>query len=102
MSTIARAELREDCTGYRAYSILVSIREGGWARDAAGRIRTFSTKTSAQQAAEKYNDTMEAISLAKSQINDGGMDDANAIDAACEHYKQANRDAVVKAIAGWK
>ena len=102
MSTIARAELREDCTGYRAYSILVSIREGGWARDAAGRIRTFSTKTSAQQAAEKYNDTQNAIALAKAQINDGGMADDHACDAACEHYTQACRSEVAKAIAGWK
>ena len=47
-------------------------------------------------------DTMEAISLAKSQINDGGMDDANAIDAACEQYPQADRKAVVATIAEWK
>ncbi len=99
MSTTARAELREDCGGYRAYSILVNR---GWARDAAGRIRTFSTKTSAQQAAEKYNNTQDAVSLAKAQINDGGMEDVHAVDAACEHYPQADRKAVAKAIAGWK
>ena len=46
--------------------------------------------------------TREAISLAKSQINDGGMDDANAIDAACEQYPNADRSAVKSAIASWK
>jgi hypothetical protein len=46
--------------------------------------------------------TREAISLAKAQINDGGMDDANAIDAACEQYPGAVRAVVVKAIADWK
>ena len=46
-------------------------------------------------------DTNEAISLAKAQINDGGMDDANAIDAACEQYPHADRNAVVKAIGEW-
>lgn len=45
--------------------------------------------------------TQEAISLAKSQINDAGMDDANAIDAACEQYQAADRKAVAKAIGEW-
>ena len=48
------------------------------------------------------NDTREAISLAKAQVNDGGMDDANAVDAACERYPQADRKAVVATIAEWK
>jgi len=47
------------------------------------------------------NETQEAISLAKAQINDGGMDDLNAIDAACEQYPQADRKAVAKAIGEW-
>ena len=99
MSTTARAELREDCTGYRAYSILVNR---GWARDAKGAIRTFATKPAAQKAAEKLNNTQEAISLAKAQINDGEMTDSHAVDAACEQFPQADRHAVAVAIANWK
>ena len=45
--------------------------------------------------------TQDAISLAKAQINDGGMDDANAIDAACEQYPSADRKTVAKAIGEW-
>jgi hypothetical protein len=45
--------------------------------------------------------TQDAISLAKAQINDGGMDDANAIDAACEQHPSADRKAVAKAIGEW-
>ena len=47
-------------------------------------------------------ETKEAISLAKAQINDGGMDDRNAIDAACEQYPKADRKSVEKAISDWK
>lgn len=50
----------------------------------------------------KQSDATEnAISLAKSQINDGGMDDSNAVDAACEQYPQADRKAVTKTIGEW-
>ena len=51
---------------------------------------------------ERQAVTNEAISLAKAQINDGGMDDANAIDAACEQYPAASRAAVANAIKNWK
>lgn len=50
---------------------------------------------------KQSDDTKNAISLAKAQINDGGMDDANAIDAACEQYPQADRKQVTKSIGEW-
>jgi hypothetical protein len=45
--------------------------------------------------------TVDAVSLAKAQINDGGMDDRNAVDAACEQYPHADRRTVELMIAEW-
>ena len=67
----------------------------------ADHIKPRATKAG-NAVRERQAITREAISLAKAQINDGGMDDQNAIDAACEQFPQAIRAAVVKAIADWK
>lgn len=66
----------------------------------AGGIRP--RETMAQVEARISIATIEAIDLAKAQINDGGMDDANAIDAACEQFPSAHRMRVADAIAKWK
>ena len=62
---------------------------------------TQAQTTKRTTSADIANATNEAISLAKAQINDGGMDDANAIDAACEQHPRADRKAVAKAIGEW-
>ena len=66
----------------------------------AGGIRPRETMAQVEAAIEIA--TTEAISLAKAQINDGGMDDQNAIDAACEQHPRANRVKVARAIVSWK
>jgi len=69
-------------------------------RSFAGGIRP--RETMAQVEAAIIIATEEAISLAKAQINDGGMDDQNAVDAACEQHPRANRKHVQQAIQNWK
>ena len=52
MTTRATAELREDATGDRLYSVKVGF---GWAKTDSGSIRTFGTKRAAQKAADQIN-----------------------------------------------
>ena len=64
-------------------------------------MRRKMQQTNSTGLTEMTTATQDAISLAKAQINDGGMDDANAIDAACEQHPSADRKAVTKAIGEW-
>ena len=66
----------------------------------ASQVKPKSTKAGNRVRARQIA-TNEAIDLAKAQINDGGMDDDNAVDAACETHPEAVRSAVAYAIKHW-
>ena len=71
------------------------------ANNEKGNEMRISAFKYAQKADTIKKDTVDAISLAKAQINDGGMDDRNAVDAACEQYPNADRRIVELMIAEW-